>query len=220
MTSVVYPTRARRSTGKLEKRGSGMRWSIASEREFRGVNCGTYPSSLSPASLCWSSPGYALDDKIPLDLYGKHRDGEEGWRWDEDAPVVTFELDVVQAGSDPTKVALVLNLSGTIQRGELPDHLGPDYHIFEIHPVGVTPNRSILSARASLKNFADAYHMFLSELERLHKSARELHLFAAIPVAAAVLVGRGLMRDVHPAVIVYDRVAGGGFEVTVEVNRR
>jgi hypothetical protein len=82
----------------------------------------------------------------------------------------------------------------------------------------VTPNRGILRSRQSLANFADRYHAFLSELERDMKVARELHLFAAVPVTAAVVCGRGLMRDAQPALIVYDRT-GSGFEFALEVNR-
>lgn len=164
------------------------------------------------------SLGHMLDDKIPLALYGKHRDGEEGWRWDSAAPVHTFEYVELQAGTDSTKVAVVINLSGTIQLNELPDHIGQDFYIFEIRPQGVVPNRSILQARDSLANFSACYHLLLSHLERGHKAAREIHLFPAIPVTAAVACGRGLMRDAHPAVIVYDRV-GAGFEAAMEVNR-
>jgi len=55
-------------------------------------------------------------------------------------------------------------------------------------------------------------------MERDHKVAREIHLFAAVPVTAAVICGRGLMRDAQPAVIVYDRT-DSGFKVALEVNR-
>lgn len=164
------------------------------------------------------SLGHMLDDKIPLDLYGKHRDGEEGWHWDPEEPAVTFEHVQVQTGTDSTKVAVVLNLSGTIQLAELPTHINREFFIFEMRPVGALSNRGILRARASLTNFANRYHLLLSELERDFKIAREIHLFAAIPVTAAVVCGRGLMRDAHPAVIVYDRT-GSGYEVALEVNR-
>jgi hypothetical protein len=165
------------------------------------------------------SLGYMLDDKIPVDLYGKHRDGEESWFWSEQEPVVEFEHHQVQTGTDGTKVGILLNLSGTIHVNELPDHIGPEYFIFVIAPVGVTPNRNILRARGSLDNFSSSYHSLLSELERGHKAAREVHLFAAVPVTAAVVCGRGLMRDAQPAVIVYDRT-DHGYEIALEVNRQ
>lgn len=162
--------------------------------------------------------GYMLDDKVPVDLYGKHRDGKESWRWDPDEPTVDFEVIAAQTGTDATKVALVLSLSGSIQLDELPAHIDASYSIFVLLPVGVTPSRDILRARQSLGNFATCYHAFLSELEKNMKAARELHLFAAVPVTAAVLCGRGLMRDAHPALIVYDRT-GSGYQFALEVNR-
>jgi hypothetical protein len=164
------------------------------------------------------SLGYMLDDKIPVELYGKHRDGDESWHWNPDEPAVEFAHNEVQSGTDRSKVAVLLNLSGTIHLHELPDHIGPEYHVFTIAPVDVTPNRDILRARTSLLNFTRCYHRLLSELERGFKVAREIHLFAAVPVTAAVACGRGLMRDAQPALIVYDR-SEQGYEKALEVNR-
>lgn len=165
------------------------------------------------------SLGFMLDDKIPVELYQKHRDGEEGWAWQNTGDPVQFEYVQLQAGADPAKVACLLNLSGTIQVAELPDHIGKDYSIYAIQPIDATPNRNLLSAKASLKNFTDKYHHFLSNLEQSHKGATELHVFPAIPVTAAVACGRGLMRNVQPALIIYDRNGEKGYEMALEVNR-
>lgn len=63
--------------------------------------------------------GYHLDDKIPVDLYQKHRNGTESWSWDADTETVSFESTQLRAGASE-RVALVLSLSGTISLDDLP----------------------------------------------------------------------------------------------------
>ncbi len=161
--------------------------------------------------------GYMIDDKVPVDLYQKHRDPNESWKWASDAPVESFKTEVVRAGNDPAKVALLISLSGTPALDDLPSSIDDDYTVFNISPVGTTPHRDILRSRQSLENFTSCYHMFLSSLEVSHKAADKIHLFGAMPVTAAVMCGRGLMRDAHPTLLVYDR-SGEGYTYALEVN--
>lgn len=162
--------------------------------------------------------GYMLDDKIPTDLYQKHRSSDEGWRWDDSAESVEFSYSPVRSGANKAKIAVVLSLSAPIGIEELPDEVR-DHTVYELRPQGVDPHRDVLRARSSLDNFKDCFHRLLSELEVQHKVARELHLFLAAPVSAAVVCGRSVMRDAQPAVIVYDYV-GGGYAPALEINRK
>jgi CBASS immunity sensor of nucleotide second messenger signals len=41
--------------------------------------------------------------------------------------------------------------------------------------------------------------------------------FPAVPVTAAVALGRAPMRDIHPRLRVYDRTADGRYEFALEV---
>jgi hypothetical protein len=161
--------------------------------------------------------GYHLDDKIPVDLYQKHRDGDERWTWDASADTISFETGRLRQG-DVARVVLVLSLSGTISLGNLPPAITEDATIYTIRPTGVTPNRNILRSSASLDAFAASYHQFLSELERDHPTVRDLTLFPSVPVSAAISLGRGLMRDSHPTLQIYDR-DGDGYAFALEINR-
>ena len=149
--------------------------------------------------------GYHLDDKIPSTLYQKHRGVDETWLWSNDVEPVSFEAKQIKSSDSPEKVALILSLSGTISLAELPGNIDDSFNIFEIRPVSVTANRDILCSFASLQNFMECYHAFLSHLEVDHKTARHIHLFPAIPTTAAIACGRGIMREAQPAVHVYDR---------------
>jgi hypothetical protein len=160
--------------------------------------------------------GYHLDDKVPVDVYQKHRDDTESWSWDSDAEAIMFESVRVREGADD-RVALVLSLSGTISIADLPSEPVDGTTVYEIRPVGITPNRDILRSRASLDAFARCYHGMLSELERDHPAVRALPVFPSVPVSAAITLGRGLMRDAHPTLQIYDRV-DSGYALALEIN--
>jgi hypothetical protein len=80
-------------------------------------------------------------------------------------------------------------------------------------------SRDILRARASLDNFARAYHDCLGTIEAARPKPAAIELLPAVPVAAAVMLGRGLMRDAQPVLRVYDRVRPDEpFEFALEIN--
>jgi hypothetical protein len=149
--------------------------------------------------------GYKIGDKIPTDIYQKQRGPEESWLWNEEATPVEFETNQIQNSSTSENVALLLSLSGSLSVSQLPSNIDDTFNIFEIRPLGVTPNRELLENQQSLVNFTKVYHHFLSGLEVTNKSSKQIHLFSAIPVSAAVACGRGLMRDAQPSILVYDR---------------
>jgi hypothetical protein len=86
-----------------------------------------------------------------------------------------------------------------------------------MRPVSTVPNRNILRNKLSYENFTKSYHEFLSRLEADHKGCRTIHLFPAIPVSAAIACGRGIMRDVHPEIAIYD-FTGGIYKPTITIN--
>jgi len=160
--------------------------------------------------------GLRLDDKVPVEIYQRHR-GSESWEWEEAAPAVEFEHVCLRAGHSPDRAALVLSISGTINLDELPDEIPDDASLWAIAPVDVTPNRDVMSSPASLQSFALTYRNFLSMMEAHAPGVGTLDVFAAVPVAAAVTLGRELMRDVHPALRLYDRNDNGSYVFSLEL---
>ncbi|WP_394332322.1 SAVED domain-containing protein [Mucilaginibacter gossypiicola] len=160
--------------------------------------------------------GYQLGDKIPMTIYQKHRGKTETWLWSATAPVEKFEYrQLASAGND--KVTLILSLSGSIGLDDLPAELKEGTNIFEVRPVDTIPNRDIFLNKLSAQNFTKTFHDLLSGLEITHKGCRQIDLVPAIPVAAAVSIGRGVMRQAHPAIMIYDRSAGI-YKPTIKIN--
>ena len=162
--------------------------------------------------------GYKLGDKIPSSIYQKHRGDEETWMWSDQEKVETFEVVQLKVHASEN-VALILSLSGSISPDDLSAEISENSNIYEIRPVGTTPNRNILMNKTSFENFNKTYHEFLSQMEITHKTCNEIHLFPAVPVTAAISCGRGLMRDAQPAITVYDRT-GTSYKQTLTINSK
>lgn len=162
--------------------------------------------------------GYVLDDKVPIDLYQKRRGEDEGWLWPEDTLTCSFEIVKLRDGSARKEVALMLNLSGTIGLDELPSAI-QEMNVYEIRPVGQVPNRDLFRSKMTLDAFSQTYRNLLAQLEQTDRKAEEIHLFSACPITANIECGRHLMRHVHPALVVYDRIEKE-FQPTITINSR
>jgi hypothetical protein len=151
--------------------------------------------------------GSRLDDTIQTEIYQRHRAGET-WLWASDGPDVSFEVAKHGLATASADGVLVLNLSGTIQPQELPASVA-SLPTWRIAPAAVTPHTDILARRADLGAFELAVRDLFAEIEATAKQTRVLHVFPALPIAAAVMLGRVRDPQAHPGLLIYDRTADG-----------
>jgi hypothetical protein len=156
-----------------------------------------------PALVCL---GFSLGNKIGTTLFQRRRVDADHWHWLPNTPVQTFDWSLMRAGSDTTRVALILNVSGSIHLSELPLHIDDCYSVFLIKTADVAPNPDAILSVASLTEFRQCYRRWLAHLETEHKFAPAIHLFPAVPPAVAIACGLDLMPHTQPALIVYDRM--------------
>jgi hypothetical protein len=161
--------------------------------------------------------GALLDDTIPTTVYANRRRGDEGWGWTPGADTAGFEFAVVRSGTDPLKVAVLFSISGSIDLNRLPSSVGETATVYEVRPVAVTPSPDVLATAAALDNFTAAWRGLLAHTEAEHPGLAQIEVFPAVPVTAAVAIGRVPMRDVHPQLRIYDRTPDGGYEFALEV---
>lgn len=152
--------------------------------------------------------GNKLDDTLAADIYERHR-STDSWAWNDDRPVVEFApAPFDEVGADTDEAILIVNGSGTIQRDELPRELN-ELPVFTIGPSdGSTPGTDTFEAKATLGSFDEAVRTLFAalELDSATKAIRRLHLFAAVPVSAAVTIGRRLPVDnAAPHLALYHR---------------
>ncbi|GAA4000843.1 hypothetical protein GCM10022408_10010 [Hymenobacter fastidiosus] len=150
--------------------------------------------------------GFSLGNKVGSTLFQRRRVDDHHWHWLPDVPPQTFVWQLIQSGFDPTRVAVILNISGSIHRQELPAHIDETYTVFLIKPADCDPHPDSVLSVESLNEFRKCYRRWLAHLEVKHKFAPAIHLFPAVPPAVAVACGLDLMPHTQPALVIYDRM--------------
>jgi hypothetical protein len=162
--------------------------------------------------------GSRLSNKVAVEPYQRHRDTED-WVWKTDGDPSEYKFHRRQEGTDSSRLALLLSLSGTTHLSDLPTEVNEKFFIYEITLANAIPRPSFLRMREDLACFKDVYEEARSFIRRDHVGLTALHLFPAVPAPIAVLCGRELLPKVDPVLIVYDRdKSGGGFNQILRVN--
>lgn len=156
--------------------------------------------------------GASLSNKVSTDFFQCHRDKTNRWTWATGLAPVAYTVTHARKGTAPDKVALVLSLSGAISLTSLPAHVDESFSVYVLTLQDVTPNPGFLRQREDLDAFRATYRSLLAELRKQHPSARQLHVFPAVPAPVAIACGFDLLPKVDPVLCVYDNVqAEGGF---------
>jgi SMODS-associated and fused to various effectors sensor domain/HNH endonuclease len=162
--------------------------------------------------------GNQLSNKVPVDLFQRHRDTED-WVWKKSGKPVGYKFRQLRSGTIKSKVALVLSLSGKIHLGDLPPEIDKRFYVYEITLARGIPKTTYLRMKKDLTAFREVYHSALSEIRANHGQLKGLHLFPAVPAPIAVLCGREVLTKITPALLVYDNdQKNGGFKFILGVN--
>lgn len=160
--------------------------------------------------------GARLDDTTPVTVYDRHRDSQS-WVWPSSDTTAAFTTAWPERPIHGDEAVLVLNVSGSIQPHELPEAVA---HLprFEITATHTTPAPGILRSLGDLTGFSNALRTLFATVEARDKHIRRLHVFAALPVSAAVDLGRVHVSHVHPDLAIYSRESDGGYHYALEVS--
>ncbi|WP_228447227.1 SAVED domain-containing protein [Streptomyces paludis] len=150
--------------------------------------------------------GSRLDDTVPTEIYQRHRH-DESWCWQDSAPVVDFVSRLDHAAPHGPDEVVVLSISGTVNPAEVPVELA-GLRRYEIRPAAIPSAPDVLGHRSSLENFVACVRTFLADLESAPTTIRRLHMFPALPLSAAIALGRLHHHQVHPELAIYERLDG------------
>lgn len=150
-------------------------------------------------------------------VYNLHRD-PKGWRWPRDVKPLkgysSLPESPVDAGA--AEVGLLVSVTSNVQREHVRQVLPEPAPLFELRTDAPVPD--ILRHPEELAAFSRA---FQATMERIHNEApraARIHLFAGVPVACAVEMGRSLLHKVHAPIQVYDfHQATVGFVPAIEI---
>lgn len=163
--------------------------------------------------------GSQLSNKVPVDVYQRHRDTED-WAWKDSGTPAEYRFDKIREGTGQGCIALILSLSGKIKPEALPSSIDETFTIYELTLANMEPNPTYLRQRNDLTRFKDAYQAALRTIARECDRCNAIHLFPAIPAPVAVFCGREILPKVDPKLVVYDYdKRHGGFTPIIEVNQ-
>ncbi len=161
--------------------------------------------------------GSQLSNKVPVDVFQRHRDTEE-WVWKETGTPAEYRFENIRKG-EGRGVAVVLSLSGKIALDTLPPQIDKTFTVYEMTLANMEPNPTYLRQREDLTRFKDVYQAALRTIARDCGGCEVIHLFPAVPAPVAVHCGRELLPKVDPKLQVYDYDKRlGGFIPMIEVN--
>lgn len=157
--------------------------------------------------------GRLLGDVTPVDVYQLHRE-PGGWRWRDDGEVIEFETRRPRTVGG--LVALVLALSATVSEQRIVEVLGADAAIWTIQAKNA--HNDAMRRRGDLRRFRELVRRVLNDIKGECGENERIHLFPALPVSAAVEVGRVWMPKADLPMIVYDQNRmRGGFFATIQI---
>lgn len=161
--------------------------------------------------------GSLLSNTVPVEVFQRHRDTER-WKWKEGTTPVVYGFRQLRPGTDASKAALVVSLSGSVTLDALPAEIDESFSVYEIHPANSDPDPTLIKSKADLDTFRFDYQKAIGTISRVHAGLKTIQLFAAVPAPVAVLCGRELLPRAHPAVTIYDYEKGKGFHSPITIN--
>jgi hypothetical protein len=152
--------------------------------------------------------GAAIDDNIAVEVYQRHRE-TDAWAWLDNQAVEFAAASVGELDASAAEAVLILNVSGAVSPDEIPDDLRPLPRIV-LAPTANIPAPDIMSSREALRSFESTLRGLFADLEASAKGLRRLHVFGALPLSAAVALGRVHDPHIRPPLAVYCRDDASG----------
>jgi hypothetical protein len=158
--------------------------------------------------------GRLLSDIPAADVYQLHREPPD-WKWRGEPTAYAYNV-VPPTGTPRKMVALVLALSATVVPSRVGAVLGNDADVWVV--THDAPGNDYLQSAAQLREFRRTLRDVFDRIKAAHGEDESLHLFPAVPVSAAVEVGRVWMPKADLPFWVYDQNrATGGFTRALEI---
>jgi hypothetical protein len=150
--------------------------------------------------------GRLLGDITPAGIFQLHRE-PSGWKWPSEGRVASFGLRRAPRGPGPT--ALVLALSATINDERVASALGKHVKVWAIEALEF--HNDMMQRQDDLAEFRRLLRLMFNEIKAVQGEDARIHVFPAVPVSAAVEVGRVWMPKADLPLVVYDqnRLSGG-----------
>lgn len=151
--------------------------------------------------------GALFTDKTDVEVYQLQREPVPAWGWLDGQGTSQFELHVPE---DMVALpVLVISLSARISHDRVRNAVGTSVAIWELtHEL---PHNDFLKTRAQLSAFREAARATIAKIAECHGVTTPLKIFPAMPVAAAVELGRIRMPKADMPWELFDQQGDQGF---------
>ena len=140
--------------------------------------------------------GYVIGNKTPVDTF-QHFRTPENWIWRESDS--DYSLQIPETNRPVSDVNLLINVSGEIDVNLIPN----DYPIYQI--MADNPCFDFLQSYTQVESFRKEYRNMLDQIRNDHGECVNIHLFPATPNPINFEIGKGIMKNVDPTIILYDK---------------
>ena len=140
--------------------------------------------------------GYTIGNKIPVKTYQHFRDTED-WKWRAGGGKIVARYPNVSGSSSDVK--LFVSISGLID-SKLTDG---DYPIYSIE--AEKSGFNFLQSWEQVQAFRELYRSTLDQIRQDHGEDVTVHLYPATPNPINFEIGKGIMKNVDPTIILYDK---------------
>lgn len=167
--------------------------------------------------------GYGIGDKVPMEIYQRHRVPHDTWTWPAATEPVAFEIEEHrESNGDASRVGILVAVSGAGDVAKVRRATRANV-IYVVKPAGSDASRTLLSSPGTLDLFRRTYQALLSRIEQVHPNTTSIDLFIAGPAPIAIICGRDIARDIVPNVVIYDLadgeyVAAGGLTTRTSIS--
>ncbi|GJM01321.1 MAG: hypothetical protein DHS20C07_30000 [Methyloligella sp.] len=159
--------------------------------------------------------GRLLCDICPANIHQLKRE-PKGWGWVEDSQPITLLTSEGKHGSK--NIALKLALSATVNDERIHKVLGDDVSVWSI--TVEYPHNDIIRNSDHLVMFRQRLRKIFDRIKAIHGEDVSIHVFPALPISAAVEVGRVWMPKADLPLIIYDQNTNiGSFIPTLKIKQ-
>ena len=156
--------------------------------------------------------GRLLGDITPADIFQLQRE-PAGWRWNDNQRALDIAFD--EMPGDGPDIGLIIGLSATVDFSRALAVLpGAPVYRLSIDE----PRRDCIGTREDLARLRAATRSIFNTISQRHGRGARIHLFPAVPVSAAVEIGRVWMPKADLPINIYDEHRDkGGFHACHQI---
>lgn len=161
--------------------------------------------------------GWLLGEKCDKQVFQRHRDAPQPWRWQSTQSLTRFIVsEPTAANSLPSKIAISFSISFDI-KNRVSTYLDDNALHWDVSVYG-GPHPECIDTPALLADFRDLVHQLLNKVTQIAGES-SIHIYMAMPVSLAVTLGMSIMPKATSELILHDYVNATGLDVeAIKIN--